>query len=182
MSLTLESRILIWIGSALLTAAAMEPWSRIVHSRVWHRKLWNVHLSHHVVPRSGFEWNDLLAMSHAPVSAFLIVYGCEAAPSVHREIALGIGAGMALFGLLYLTFHDGVCHDRFPVQFLRRWDWVERIRKAHLTHHHTDGPPYGLFLGSRELQRFKDSGLTLSAEGRRPEVVSREKSRASKKS
>ena len=157
---------------------AMEPWSRIIHGNVWHKRLWNVHHSHHEVPRSGFEWNDLLAMSHAPISMALIIYGCEASPSLGREIAFGVGLGMAAFGALYLTFHDGVCHERFPVGFLRKWKWVERLRKAHLTHHHTDGPPYGLFLGHGELAQFRASGKVLSDLGRRPEVIDREKSRA----
>jgi beta-carotene 3-hydroxylase len=159
---------------------AMEPWSRIIHGNVWHKRMWNVHHSHHKVPRTGFEWNDLLAMSHAPFSMALIIYGCEASPSFGREIAFGVGLGMAAFGALYITFHDGVCHERFPVGFLRKWHWVERLRKAHLTHHHTDGPPYGLFLGHGELAQFRESGKVLADLGRRSEVIERERSRAGK--
>ncbi|MGB0638037.1 MAG: beta-carotene hydroxylase [Myxococcota bacterium] len=175
--LPLLVKVSIWIIVGIAVAALMEPWSKIVHGKVWHRQLWGVHRSHHVVPRQGFETNDLLAMTHAPIAIALILYGCIADPSVHREIAYAIGLGMTAFGILYTVFHEGVCHERLPVAGLRRWTWVENLRKAHMIHHHTDGPPYGLFLGQRELEVFKLSGLSIPAEGRRPEVVEREASR-----
>ena len=176
--LPLWLKLCIWIGVGGLAMAAMEPWSKIVHGRLWHRKLWSVHYTHHVVPRRGFEWNDLLASSHVPVAIALIYYASVTESSVSREIILAIGMGMTAFGAIYAIFHEGVCHERLPVSFLLRWKWVQEIRKAHLVHHHTDGPPYGLMLGRRELETFRRSGVTLSDEGRRPEVVAREKARA----
>ena len=138
---------------ALVFAAAMEPWARLLHGRVWHGRLWGVHRSHHE-PRLGwFEQNDVLSALHAPIAAALVVVGCQLVPGALGAALIGAGTGMTLFGVAYLVVHDGLVHKRLPVRFLARIPWLKRVRRAHLVHHSTGGPPYGLFLGPQELAR-----------------------------
>lgn len=137
---------------ALVVAAAMEPWARLLHGRVWHHALWRVHRSHHTRRSGRFEANDALSVTHAPVAAALIMVGCN----LHGPIAaalIGAGAGMTLFGFAYVVVHDGLVHGRLPVAFLARSAWLRRIRDAHAVHHARGRAPYGLFLGPRELMR-----------------------------
>jgi beta-carotene 3-hydroxylase len=75
---------------------------------------------------------------------------------------------MTLFGLSYLLVHDGLVHERLPMQFLLRWRYFRRLRGAHLHHHRFHGVPYGLFLGPEELSAAKatrraDPGVTEAA-------------------
>lgn len=137
---------------ALVTAALMEPWARVLHGRVWHHRLWSVHRSHHTRRRGRFEANDALSALHAPIAAGLVMIGCN----LHgwsAAVALGIGVGMTLFGIAYVIVHDGLVHGRLPVAFLARFGPLRRIRDAHAVHHARGGVPYGLFLGPRELKR-----------------------------
>lgn len=136
---------MIWLVVALLTAIGMEAWAALVHRWVWHRRLWFVHASHHGKVRSrGFEWNDLLSLSHAPVAAGLIAWGC-ANDDLFAELALGIGAGMTAFGVAYAVVHDGYVHGRLPLAFLDRSAYFRAIRRTHARHHAAGGAPFGLF-------------------------------------
>ncbi len=137
--------VVLWLVSGFVALIFMEFWAEFLHHRVWHGPLWPVHRSHHE-PRTGrFEFNDVLSATHAPVAAGLILYGCLGAPSILREIAYGWGFGMTAFGLLYLTFHDGLMHGRLPVQGLRRFAYFRLLCDAHQIHHEKNGGPYGFF-------------------------------------
>lgn len=135
---------------AILVAAAMEPWARLLHGRVWHQRLWGVHRTHHGRRAGRFEINDVLSAAHAPIAAALVMIGCNM-HGVAAAVAIGTGAGMTLFGIAYVIFHDGVVHGRLPVSFLLRVPGVRRIRDAHSVHHARGAAPYGFFLGPREL-------------------------------
>ena len=140
---------------ALIVAAAMEPWARFLHGRVWHHSLWRIHRSHHGRgPRvwGRFELNDALSAAHAPLAAGLVMLGCNL-HGLAAAIAIGTGAGMTAFGLAYLVVHDGFVHGRLPVRFLARLPWLQRVRVAHAVHHARGAAPYGFFLGPRELTR-----------------------------
>lgn len=144
---------MIWGPLIPLTAFAMEHWARILHGKVWHRWLWKMHRSHHAPRRGWFERNDVLSSSHSFIAAGLIIYGFEGAPGVLREVAFGIGVGMTVFGIAYLTVHDGFVHKRLPVQFLERFSYFRRVREAHKAHHRRPhAPPFGFFLGPWELE------------------------------
>ena len=150
--------VVVWLPVAALTACFMELWAAVLHGRYWHGRMWFVHRSHHA-PRAGrWELNDALSVVHAPVAMFLIIWGCEAAPSWLREVMFGAGLGMTAFGLGYLIVHDGMVHGRLPVRWLERIGYFERVRQAHLTHHRNSasGLPFGLFLGPWELAYFRD--------------------------
>lgn len=137
---------------AVAVAIAMEPWARMLHGRVWHRWLWNVHASHHE-PRLGrFERNDALSFLHAPIAIVMVVVGCQL-QGLARAGLVGAGVGMTLFGVGYVLVHDGLVHERLPVPpALLRWRVFRRIRGAHQLHHRTGGAPYGLFRGPAEMR------------------------------
>lgn len=137
---------------AVVVAAAMEPWARLLHGRVWHRSLWPVHRSHHSRRRGRFEMNDALSAVHAPIAAVLIMLGCNLR-GWPAAAAIGTGAGMTVFGLAYVVVHDGFVHGRLRVAFLARFAWLRRVRDAHAVHHARGAAPYGFFLGPRELTR-----------------------------
>lgn len=140
---------LTWVAVAIVVAAAMEPWSRVVHHHVWHGPLYGTHRSHHE-PTGFFEANDLFALAHAFPAATMIIWGCGD-HGLAGTLAFGVGVGMTLFGASYGLVHDGYIHGRLPLGFLDRFRWLRRIKSAHRAHHVTGEVPYGLFLGPREL-------------------------------
>ncbi|WP_231511677.1 sterol desaturase family protein [Chondromyces apiculatus] len=144
----------LWIGTALLTAVAMELWAALLHGRLWHGPLWSVHGSHHRRRKGAWERNDALSVLHAPLAMALILHGCLAVPGVTREIAFGVGIGMTLFGVAYVLVHDGLVHRRLPVAWLARIPYLARVRDAHLVHHRTNAAPHGLFLGPWVVARL----------------------------
>ena len=153
--------VLLGAAVALVVAAAMEPWARFLHGRVWHGSLWWVHRSHHGRRKGRFELNDALSAAHAPVATALVMIGCN----LHGYLAaitIGVGAGMTAFGIAYVVVHDGFVHGRLPVRFLARVGWLRRVREAHAVHHARGAAPYGFFLGPQELKR------TPRARGERP--------------
>ena len=158
---------------ALVVAALMEPWARVLHGRVWHASLWRVHRSHHGRRKGRFELNDALSAAHAPIATALVMLGCN----LHGYLAaltIGVGAGMTMFGVAYVVVHDGFVHGRLPVRFLVRVPWLRRVRDAHAVHHARGAAPYGFFLGPQELaasrardrDRDHDRGDGVSAHAR----------------
>lgn len=147
------SPALVWVPTALATAAAMDVWAALLHGLVWHGPLWGVHRSHHDERPHRWEANDALSVLHAPIAIAAILWGCHAAPGLAREVVFGVGVGMTLFGLAYLVVHDGLVHGRLPVAFLERWGYLRRVARCHRVHHGTSagGAPYGLFFGAWEL-------------------------------
>lgn len=168
--MTTLSAVLLGALVAVVVAAAMEPWAQLLHGRVWHRRLWGVHRSHHARRPGRFERNDALSAAHAPIATALIMVGCNM-HGLLAVAAIGTGAGMTLFGLAYVLFHDGVVHGRLPVGFLLRLPGVRRIRDAHAVHHARGAAPYGFFLGPRELARTRRAPFVTQrphARGERP--------------
>lgn len=143
----------IWVPIAAIVAVLMDVWAGLLHGGLWHRSLWGVHRSHHQ-PRVGrFELNDAFALVHAPPAMVLILYGCIAPESVHREVLYGIGIGMTAFAVGYGVVHDGLVHGRLPVSGLMKVGFLRRVVKAHRIHHTLPaGKPYSLFFGPTELR------------------------------
>lgn len=155
--------VMIGASVGLLAFALMEPWARLLHGRLWHGVLWGVHASHHEQRRGRFEKNDVLSGLHAPVAAGLVVVGCQLHGAA-RAALVGAGVGMTLFGLAYVLVHDGLVHKRLPLGFLGHFAFFRAVRRAHLVHHARGGPPYGLFLGPRELERAAPRATRLTHE------------------
>lgn len=156
----------IWIPTALVVAAAMELWARLLHRRFWHGPLYPIHRSHHRKRKGRFEANDALSTLHAPIAVALILYGCAAAPGPLREVLFGVGIGMTLFGGAYVVFHDGFVHGRLPLRWLGKVALFARIRDAHRVHHGRGAAPYGFFLGPQELAAHRARGVTAPARAR----------------
>jgi beta-carotene 3-hydroxylase len=152
MDLNIPSKIGLWLAAGVPAAIFMEFWAAALHAKVWHGPLWVLHESHHA-PTGFWERNDILSFTHAPIAIALILYGCLGQLGVVRELAFGVGLGMTAFGVAYTVVHDGLVHGRLPVQGLKKYGWLRRVRNAHQVHHRIDGPPYGLFSGPWAMAR-----------------------------
>ena len=85
------------------TFAAMEGVAIFSHKYVMHGFMWCWHESHHLPRKSIVDENDLFAAIFAVPSIVLIYLGTEGHPHL-----LWVGIGIALYGLMYSVFHDGI--------------------------------------------------------------------------
>jgi len=146
------SQPLFWF-TWLAVAVFMELWAMVLHGLLWHGPWWGSHRSHHSPQDGWLERNDLFSVIHALIAMGLIIYGCEATPSVSALLCVATGFGMTTFGVAYFVVHDGLIHGRLPVHFLSRFSYLRRVRNAHRVHHMREHlPPFGLFLGPQELK------------------------------
>lgn len=154
--MSLGTFVVVCLFVTILTIILMEPWSSWVHRVVWHGPLWSFHRSHHqsdgLVRVMGaeppkFEKNDWLALAHAPVAMGMLVgwYLWHDAYTYTGTLAVGVGLGMTIYGFLYVLIHDGVMHGRLPVQFLRKYAYIDDICQKHALHHQKNQGPYGFF-------------------------------------
>ena len=97
--------------------------------------------------------DDIFAALHALPAMALIVGSSYTAWQPLAALMFGFGLGMTIFGCAYAVIHDGLIHERLPIQFLLRFRVMRRIRGAHMRHHLNGEYPYGLFLGPQELRR-----------------------------
>jgi len=126
----------ILINILLLTGtfAAMEGVAVFSHKYVMHGFLWCWHESHHL-PRAGiFEKNDLFAAIFAVPSIVFIYLGTVGNPQL-----IWVGAGIALYGLMYFVFHDVIVHRRVRTGYKPKNAYMRRIVEAHWVHHSTTG-------------------------------------------
>ncbi|GIL68607.1 hypothetical protein Vafri_21859 [Volvox africanus] len=133
----------------------MEMYARFAHKVLWHdfEPGWALHKSHHE-PRTGpFEANDIYAVANAVPAMVLCAYGFLT-PHVIGGVCFGAGLGITLFGIMYMFFHDGLVHKRFPVGPIAEVPYMKRVLVAHQIHHTNkfDGVPFGMFLGPQELE------------------------------
>ena len=123
--------------------ALMEPAAALAHRSVMHGVGWRWHRSHHRVRHSVLEANDLFPAIFATVT--VIVMG--AASAAGRPAVLAAGAGVSVYGLLYVAVHDVCVHGRLtgsrPVLPGRYLQWVAA---AHAVHHHGSRAPYGFLV------------------------------------
>lgn len=112
------------------TTAAMEYVAWWVHKYVMHGPLWVLHKSHHR-PRTGwFELNDTFGLFFSAISIVLIYIG-----SIGHPVPLGMGIGMAGYGVIYFLVHDVLVHHRMEHGFVPRSGYLRRIYQAHRLHH-----------------------------------------------
>ncbi|MCE3008746.1 MAG: sterol desaturase family protein [Bacteroidetes bacterium] len=122
----------ILLGTLLLiaTAVGMEALAWLIHRYLLHGPLWFVHRTHHRPQRGFWEWNDLVALFYAALSAGLVVLGL---PTL--GLPFWVGLGIALYGLLYFWLHDLIIHQRIRVRYRTRWRYLQRLIRAHKIHH-----------------------------------------------
>ncbi len=92
--------------------------------------------------------NDVYAIINAIPAIGLCLYGFLT-PTIGGSLSFGAGLGITLFGMMYMFFHDGLVHKRFPVGPIADWPVMKRVAVAHKLHHSEKygGVPWGMFLG-----------------------------------
>lgn len=133
-------------GFIILGFTGMEVVSYCMHRWLFHGLLWKIHESHHKPDHGLFELNDVFSLIFASLSIWLMVLGAD---TMFVTPYFGIGAGVAIYGLLYFIIHDFFAHRRF-IPFSSDNKLMKLIRRAHQRHHQDVGKkgnePYGLFL------------------------------------
>ena len=121
----------ILLGVALITFVLMEGFAWFTHKYILHGPLWFLHKSHHRVNDHWWEWNDLVSLSYGLAAMLLFMYGIENTASW----AIGIGAGITLYGIFYFIFHDVIIHRRVKVKYSFSNKYILRLIRAHKIHH-----------------------------------------------
>jgi len=138
--------LLYLLGFTTLGFAGMEIVSYCVHRWLFHGLLWKIHESHHKPDHGLFELNDIFSLFFASISIWLMFSG---AGTKYEAPSFGLGAGIAVYGILYFIIHDLFAHKRF-MPFSSDNKLMKLIRRAHQRHHQDVGKkghePYGLFL------------------------------------
>lgn len=146
----------------LIGFPAMEAIAWAMHKWIMHGPLWILHRSHHVARekedgkgRQGkgpWEANDAFGIAFSGVSIALIWAGVTG-----RPFRLGLGLGMALYGLAYLLVHDLAAHGRFGKRPMPRLPYLRRLIRDHRIHHsrdHLDGTRnFGFLVPSRPIAK-----------------------------
>ena len=130
-----------FVGLTILSFAAMEIFSYLVHRFLFHGVFWRIHQTHHKPNKFYLELNDIFSIVFALVSIGLMISG--------DETAFPIGLGIAIYGFVYFVIHDFFTHRRF-LPFGSGNKLLLTIRAAHQRHHQSiekDGlEPFGLFI------------------------------------
>ena len=119
------------ILTVVATIILMEGWAWFSHKYLLHGPFWFLHKSHHRVNDTWWEWNDLVSVLYGAISAVCIVWGITS--SVWW--LLGIGIGIAAYGVIYFIFHDIIIHRRIKIPYSFQSAYVNRLIRAHKVHH-----------------------------------------------
>lgn len=101
------------------------------HKYLMHGFLWNLHEDHHKPDGNFFQKNDLFFLVFAIPSWLCIMLGVM----YKASLSVGIGSGIAVFGVVYFLIHDVLIHRRF--NWFDNWNnsYFNAIKKAHRIHH-----------------------------------------------
>jgi beta-carotene 3-hydroxylase len=122
--------ILLQTLTVLGTVLLMEGWAWWSHKYLLHGPLWFLHRTHHEPQPTWWEWNDLVAVLYGGLSFGLAWYGAQ-----HQSLLLGVGIGIAVYGVLYFVFHDLIIHRRVKFRYKFRSRYINRLIRAHKMHH-----------------------------------------------
>jgi beta-carotene 3-hydroxylase len=130
----------------LITALLMEGVAWAMHKYIMHGVFWNLHEDHHVRTDhdSFLELNDSFFVFFAIISitAFSLwsIFGWQ--------VALGIGIGVFIYGVIYFVIHDLFIHQRVKIWRNTKNPYLKAIRRAHKMHHKhlgkEDGECFGM--------------------------------------
>ena len=129
----------------LVTAVLMEGVAWGMHKYIMHGPFWNLHEDHHVRDDhdSFLELNDSFFVFFAIISitAFSLwsIFGWV--------IALGIGIGVFIYGVIYFVIHDLFIHQRIKIWRNTKNPYLLAIRRAHKMHHKHIGKEDGECFG-----------------------------------
>lgn len=154
----------------LATVAAMEGVAYVAHRWVMHGPGWFLHESHHRARTGFWELNDLYFVIFAAPSIALLVGGTYAG---WGNWAVWVGAGIAVYGAIYLGFHDLIVHKRLAHRYVPRGPYMKRIVQAHRLHHAVETKDGTLSFGflvapkpealKAELRRRGNAGVRAAA-------------------
>ena len=146
--------LILTISTCLLAFFGMEFMAWATHKYVMHGFMWKVHEDHHHPTKSFFEKNDLFFLIYAIPSWLCIMLGVM----YTNWPVVGIGAGIALYGIAYFLIHDVLIHRRFKWFDNTDNPYFRAIRKAHKIHHkkrwREDGECFGMLVVPRKY--FKE--------------------------
>jgi beta-carotene 3-hydroxylase len=123
--------IIYTISTTIIAFGAMEFMAWFTHKYVMHGFLWSLHEDHHQPTPGPFEKNDLFFLIYAIPSWLCIMLGLM----YQNYAVVGIGAGIALYGITYFLVHDVLIHRRFKWFDKTQNGYFIAIRKAHKIHH-----------------------------------------------
>ena len=119
-------------------------WS--AHKFVMHGFLWSVHRDHHQPTGSKFQRNDLFFLIFAIPSWQCIMLGFI----FGSILSIGIGFGIALYGIIYFLFHEVLIHRRFNWLDNMNNRYFKMLKAGHRRHHEfvekEDGECFGLLI------------------------------------
>lgn len=108
-----------------------------------HGFLWKLHKDHHQPTGKTFQKNDLFFLIFAIPSWLCIMLGMMN----QQWVAVGIGIGIAIYGLVYFLVHDVLIHRR------KKWfdnidnRYFKAVRRAHKIHHKNMNKEHGTCFG-----------------------------------
>jgi len=117
---------LIVIGSVLF----MEGFAWWVHRYIMHGPGWGWHVSHHVTHDNMLEKNDLYAVVFSVIACGLFLIG-----GAFWQPLWFIALGFTIYGVLYGFVHDGLVHQRWPLEYFPKSRYLKRLVQAHKLHH-----------------------------------------------
>ncbi|MEL6360865.1 MAG: sterol desaturase family protein [Pseudomonadota bacterium] len=123
-----------FIGIVVVTVLVMEAVAWLLHRYVMHGFMWSIHKTHHEPRKGAFELNDAFGVAFALPSALLINLGTRG-----NELAMAVGIGISVYGVIYFFFHDMLVHRRVDLGLRPRSGYLARIVQAHRLHHAVQG-------------------------------------------
>ena len=124
----------------------MEGVAWAMHKYIMHGVFWNLHEDHHVTDKhdSFFELNDSFFVFFAVISITSFVLWTF----FGWTIALGVGIGVLIYGIIYFVIHDLFIHQRIKIWRNTKNPYLLAIRRAHKIHHKhlgkEDGECFGM--------------------------------------
>jgi beta-carotene 3-hydroxylase len=134
------------IVSIILSFCSMELIAWFMHKYVMHGFLWEIHKDHHNPDGKLIQKNDFFFLIFAIPSWLCIMLGMI----YLNDLSVGIGIGIAIYGLAYFLVHEVLIH--------RRLNWfdgidnkyIQSIKRAHRAHHEKtekkNGKSFGLLI------------------------------------
>ena len=132
--------------AGLVAFVTMEGAAWAAHKYWMHGWLWPLHADHHTKEPGFFEKNDAFFLIFAIPSWLCIMLGMI----YLNDLSVGIGIGIAIYGLAYFLVHEVLIH--------RRLNWfdgidnkyIQSIKRAHRAHHEKtekkNGKSFGLLI------------------------------------
>jgi len=138
---------LIFILALVVAFVAMEFMAWFTHKYVMHGFLWFLHEDHHQPKKDYvFQKNDAFFLVFAIPSWLCIMLGMMWG----YIAAVGVGFGIAAYGVVYFLVHDVLIHRRFKWFDKIQSPYFKAIRKAHKIHHKNrfkeEGACFGLLI------------------------------------